>query len=232
MKEASYGESAFNCPRCSVYAKQEWYALDFRTVQAQFGLARHNVFEKKEVSAADLHITGGFGITYSECAACEEMSIWSDEELVYPRKSNIEKPKELMPEEVKKLYEEARDVFPMSPRSSSALLRLALEILLPHIGAEKGSINDMIGQLARERRAIERVLKAMDVVRVTGNNAVHPGVLDVSEENSREISISLFKILNYIVAETLETDAMINEVYQTLPKAIQENIEKRNVPRV
>lgn len=42
-----------------------------------------------------------------------------------------------MPLEVKVIYDEARAVLNISPRSSAALLRLGLEMLLPHLGAKK-----------------------------------------------------------------------------------------------
>jgi len=231
MKQPEYKLEAFKCPNCDVYAKQTWYTMEFNTIQNYMSQQTYNVFNRGNLPEHEVEMEE-HDLTFAECSSCHQTSIWLNRGLIYPRKSTVENPNEFMPSEVKKLYEEARLVFSMSPRSSAALLRLALEVLLPHIGAEKGSINDMIGQLARERKAIERVSKAMDVVRVTGNNAVHPGVLDIAEEDSREISMTLFKILNYIVAETLETDAMIDEVYSTLPKGIQENIEKRNVPRV
>lgn len=232
MKQPAYNLEAFSCPNCRVYAKQEWYTLQLKDAFDHIIGRPRNVFDmKSQPNGVEDHLPES-DMAFAQCSSCDELSIWLRKELIFPRESIIEDPNNFMPEEVKKLYEEARQVFPISPRSSAALLRLALEVLLPSIGAKKGNINDMIGQLARESKTIARVSKAMDILRVTGNNAVHPGVLDLSGEDSRDTSATLFKILNIIVAETIESEAMVDEVYGVLPEGIQDSIEKRNAPRV
>lgn len=134
-----------------------------------------------------------------------------------------------MPEKVKEIYDEAAAVYDISPRSSAALLRLGLEILLPYLGADKAKINTMIQQLVEERKAIGRVQKAMDALRVIVNDAVHPGVIDLEGRDDKEVSLALFKITNYIVAETLGSDDMIEDLYSLLPGRVKEGIANRKI---
>ncbi len=224
MNEPCYGKSAFNCPHCKAYAQQKWQYIITKTHLENYSSSEeeYTFYELEEYSSNDKFQ----GLAFSDCQLCKKKSVWLERKMVYPITNTIDNPKELMPIEVKKLYEEARAVFPVSARSSSALLRLALEILLPKLGAEKSSINNMIAQLVSEKKAIGRVQEAMNYLRVMGNEAVHPGVIDHGSENDDVVSRALFKILNYIVSETLESDAMVDEVYSLLPKSIQEKIEK------
>ncbi|WP_214891746.1 DUF4145 domain-containing protein [Exiguobacterium sp. s142] len=227
MKQPAYKLAAFVCPNCMAYAKQDWYTMDFQTVQNYMTQQSHNIFLKGQLPDDEMD-EGDSKIAFAECSSCEQISFWLNQEMKYPLISNIEMPKDLMPSKVKALYEEARQVFPVSPRSSAALLRLALEVLLPHLGARKGKLNTMIGQLVEERKVFKRVQEAMDYLRVTGNEAVHPGVLDKEDRDDSEVSLGLFKIINYIVAETIESDAMVEELYQILPDPIKKGIENRD----
>lgn len=223
MNEPKYNETAFNCPHCKAYTQQKWYQVTTKTYPANnySGEEEHSSYEIEE----NYRVKGFQGLAFSDCELCKKKSIWLERKMIYPVENIIENPKELMPEDVKKLYEEARSVFPFSSRASAALLRLALEILLPQLGAEKSSLNKMILQLVSEKKAIGRVRDAMDYLRLMGNEAVHPGVIDHGSEDDEYVSLALFKILNYIVSETLESDAMVDEVYSLLPEVIQEKIK-------
>jgi hypothetical protein len=224
MVEPVYGLDAFKCPHCTAYAQQKWMRISTKEHYDHFNNYSHDFYELVDFTSNEK-----YGLAFCDCTVCNKKTIWLDRKIVYPQRSNIEDPKSLMPLEVKKLYEEARAVFPISPRSSAALLRLALEELLPHLGADKKSnINAMIAQLVRDRKVIGRVKEAMDYVRVTGNDAVHPGILDKEGKDDAKVSLGLFKIINYIVAETLENDAMVDGVYKELPDHIIGWIEDRD----
>lgn len=229
MEESQYRKNAFVCPHCSSFAQQDWHFIDILTKS----FVDRNGFDE-EVDYYELvsfeNPKPGTKIAFSDCKVCSQSALWFDRKLVYPRKNTIEKPHELMPKEVKEIYDEAAAVYDISPRSSAALLRLGLEILLPHLGADKAKINTMIQQLVEERKAIGRVQKAMDALRVIGNDAVHPGVIDLEGRDNKEVSLALFKITNYIVAETLGSDEMIEDLYSLLPGRVKEGIETRKMP--
>jgi hypothetical protein len=131
-----------------------------------------------------------------------------------------------MPENIKEIYLEARAVFEKSPRSAAALLRLALQILLKVIGGKGDNPNNDIGTLLKTGQISPDIQKACDVLRVVGNNAVHPGQIDVND--NQELAAGLFYLLNYIVREKIESQAEVSELFSKLPKAVIENIAKRD----
>lgn len=161
----------------------------------------------------------------SVCTVCKNFTLWLDGKQIYPLSSGIEEPNIDMPENIKKLYLEARDVYPISKKSSAALLRLALQLLCKNLGEKGENINNDIANLVKKGLP-EVIQKALDTLRITGNQAVHPGELNL-EENI-ELVESLFWILNFIVDETYSKKKKINELYNKLPKNLLNAIEKRD----
>ena len=104
-----------------------------------------------------------------------------------------------MPEDVLALYEEACSVADLSPRSASALLRTALEVLTSnHLGQAGVKLNDAIGKLVAAGRLEGELQRAMDLLRLTGNWAVHPRELQLDDESSQNVE-ALFELLNLVV---------------------------------
>lgn len=101
-----------------------------------------------------------------------------------------------MPTDIAKDYREARSVFNPSPRSAAALLRLCVQKLCIELGEPGKNINEDIGSLVAKGLS-PKVQKALDVVRVVGNEQVHPGTLDVRD--NPEIAAKLFALVNFIV---------------------------------
>lgn len=72
----------------------------------------------------------------------------------------------------------------------------------------------------------DRIQKALDVLRVVGNEAVHPGTIDLNDDpNTAE---SLFKFFNLIVEKMISDPKMVDEVYASLPPDKLKQIEKRD----
>ena len=132
-----------------------------------------------------------------------------------------------MPESVKRDYNEARAVVEDSPRAAAALLRLGVQRLLEnHLGAEGSSINDYIGYLVANDKISPRIQRALDAVRITGNNSVHPGRMDM--DDNREMAEGLFTLLNEIVDEAIARDKRIDSFYEKLPSDDLEGVENRD----
>jgi hypothetical protein len=112
-----------------------------------------------------------------------------------------------------------------SPRGAAALLRLAIQKLMPHLGEDGGNLNGSIANLAK-KGLDRRVQQALDVVRVTGNNAVHPGELDLRDDAAT--ATQLFALVNIIVQSTISAKAQIEAMYATLPEGALKAIEKRD----
>jgi formaldehyde-activating enzyme involved in methanogenesis len=126
-------------------------------------------------------------------------------------------------------YKEAMDIAPLSTRGAAALLRLALEKLLPHIGATKGGINEAVGELVANGVIPARVQQALDSVRVIGNEAVHPGELDLKDD--AEIVNVLFWLMNFIVEKAIAEPKEIDRVYAKLPSGKLAGIANRDKPK-
>lgn len=134
----------------------------------------------------------------STCHICKGYILWLNENIIYPLASNIPLPNEDMPNEVKKLYLEGRAVFPVSKKACAALLRLSLQKLCKELGGTGKNINNDIAKLVKEGLN-PSIKNSLDIIRITGNEAVHPGELNL-EENENHVSF-LFELLNFIVDE-------------------------------
>ncbi len=141
----------------------------------------------------------------------------SETEVLYPANKieSIATPHKAMPAEVANIFNEARAVFENSPRASAALLRLALQVLLKGLNLPGSSINDDIKILIQSKQLSNITIQALDSIRIMGNNAVHPGEIDLNEDS--QTTIDLFYILNYIVAHR-EIIQRIGRTYKKTPE--------------
>lgn len=69
--------------------------------------------------------------------------------------------------------------------------------------------------------------QAFDVVRVVGNNQVHPGVLDIRDD--QDIAISLFDLVNLIVEVMIAQPSRVDALFAKLPESARKAIEERDV---
>lgn len=129
-----------------------------------------------------------------------------------------------MPPDVKADYEEAAALATLSPRGAAALLRLAIQKLCKHLGGNGTNINDDIALLVT-RGLPPTVQKSLDVVRVIGNNAVHPGQIDADDP---EIVGHLFGLINITTETMISVPNKVNMLYGSLPGGTLKAIEKRD----
>ena len=202
----------FNCPHCGAYAHQEWYTY------IQAGNFHQRGASYKSESAQ--------GLALSYCSRCNRYSLWVYEKMVYPKLSIAPLPLGDMPENVKEDYLEARNVLNESPRSAGALLRLALQKLMPHLGESGKNLNTDIGNLVKKGLSVE-IQKALDSLRVIGNESVHPGELDLKEDF--KTAQALFNLINLIVERMIVEPKKIEEIYKILPENKKEWIKNRDM---
>lgn len=148
--------------------------------------------------------------------------------LVWPRVGGGPPPAADMPDPVRQTYEEARAVFHISPRAAGGLLRLAVEELLDELDVEGRSLDDRIGELVA-RGLPETISKALDAVRVIGNNSIHPG--QITEEDRATVE-ALFRLVNLIVKDRITEPKDIDLVYEILTVGQLEHIEERNARKL
>jgi hypothetical protein len=72
-----------------------------------------------------------------------------------------------------------------------------------------------------------QVQQALDIVRVVGNNAVHPGQLDLKDD--RQTANQLFGLTNLIVEVMITQPKHVNALYQTIvPEPQRRAIQQRD----
>lgn len=204
---------AFNCPHCEAYAHQTWYDVGLRPG----GVA--------VLSPVDAAVLSPVDFVFGQCAKCKQLTVWYCGQMVYPAPSIAPPPVLNMPWDVQSDYQEARKVVGNSPRAAAALLRLALQKLMPHVGEKGNNINEDIGSLV-QKGLPERVQKALDTVRVIGNNAVHPGQLDLKDDVST--ALALFALVNMVVDNVITQAKRIEELYVRLPQSSRDAIQRRD----
>jgi len=130
-----------------------------------------------------------------------------------------------MPQECVDDYNEARSIVAISPKAASALLRLSLQKLMIALGEKGTNINDDIGNLVKNGLPVQ-VQQALDFCRVVGNNAVHPGEIEIND--TPEIAHSLFDMMNFIIEDRISRPKHIQSLYERLPAGARSAVEKRD----
>ncbi len=157
--------------------------------------------------------------------------IWQPREhkFLYPasQPNTLPAPHKDLPESLILDYEEARSIAHLSPRSAAALLRLLVEKLCVRLGAKGKNINDFIADLVKKGLPKE-VQQAFDILRLVGNNAVHPGQINL--DDNLEIVNGLFTVINISVEHLITQPALLEKLYSGLPQSKREAIEKRDNP--
>jgi hypothetical protein len=130
-----------------------------------------------------------------------------------------------MPTTVRSDYEEARRISSASPRGAAALLRLAIQKLCVSLGQPGDNLNQDIGALVQAGLPLG-IQQALDIVRVVGNNAVHPG--ELNENDVAAVSNSLFELVNAIVDDRIARPKKLQAMFDSLPAGAREAIERRD----
>jgi hypothetical protein len=107
-------------------------------------------------------------------------------------------------------------------------LRLALQKICKHLGEPGKNINEDIGSLVK-RGLNPSIQRALDVLRITGNNALHPGELDVRDD--RILVGKLFALLNVIVQQMITQPREIEELWGQMPDGAREAVQKRDAEK-
>jgi hypothetical protein len=245
---------AFNCPHCGALAKQFWFSAhaeplkndhtpfcldaegakeltfeDVKEVERRARLTRWaermatgRPFIEPNQQARDYDLQN---VSISQCFNCSEIAIWIYDRLVWPRQGEAPIPNPDLPDDIGADYEEASTILDLSPRGAAALLRLSIQKLCKHLGEGGENINADIAALVRKGLDV-RVQQALDVVRVVGNNAVHPGQMDLRDD--RATAEKLFELVNLIAEIMISQPKHVRAMFETLPESARKAIQKRD----
>lgn len=161
----------------------------------------------------------------SKCYNCKEITIWVHDQIVYPNTKIDIAPNNDLPSHIRQLFEEAREIIDSSPKGAAALLRLCVQYLCKELGESGKNIDKDIASLVG-KGLNPLVQQALDVVRVVGNESVHPGEIDLND--NKEIAVKLFGLVNLICEQMITHPKQVKELYAGLPEGKREGIEQRN----
>jgi hypothetical protein len=208
-----YGLTSFCCAHCGVLSQQIWSTSTICSYRMQG-------------PNGTISSTYNPSIVIAKCTNCGNLSIWIDQKMIYPIIGNVENANSDMPLEIQQIYNEAKSIVNLSSRGAAALLRLALQKLCVFLGEKGSNLNDDIKKLV-DKGLPTSIQQALDSVRVIGNNAVHPGVIDLTDNS--DITYSLFGFLNIICDILISQPKKIKEYYEkNIPQNMKEYIEKRD----
>lgn len=250
MSVPSMDRVAFVCPHCATLAQQRWFRSFLKGMDggsypsaptAEWATHVRQKFSDHEdmlayvdrrLSAApkaskdEGYVSHEFtNVFISQCLACLGFAFWLRDGIIWPpQRAFAIQPNPDLPDDVRVDFMEAASIAHVSPRSAAALLRLAIEKICRHLG-KTGTIDQMIGSLVADGLHT-KLQKALDVVRVVGNESVHPGQMNIADDAGTVQT--LFRLVN-LIAETMITEPKrIDAIYDTLPSGKLEGIEARN----
>ena len=219
---------AFQCPNCSGFASHllECYPLDINGTYSNF-LRFTIIAQCQACNNFSIWLTNNLPVTKVGTTNLKSLdTTYASVTLIFPSTSSeVPAPNSDMPDNVKEIYKEAGDVLNVSPRASAALSRLAIENLVEYLGAEGKDLNNKIGSLVSKGMPIE-IQQMLDSVRVIGNNAVHPGQINIKD--NKELALSLLHFVNLITDNQISQPKKIAEIYGSLPESYKKSIEKRD----
>lgn len=164
-------------------------------------------------------------VNISSCFNCKKQALWVQTEMVYPQYIDASPANPDMSADIRRDYEEACAILGYSPRGAAALARLSIQKLCKELGKPGKNINDDIGALVADGLD-KRIQQALDVVRVVGNQAVHPGQIDLRDD--RSTAEMLLRLVNMIIDRLVSEPKHILELYNNLPEGALKGIEDRD----
>jgi hypothetical protein len=185
-------------------------------------LARLPFFEPVGSTYVELQANNIF---LSKCYNCKKIAVWTHQSLIFPQTKIGVQPNPDLPADIAADFEEARDILNLSPRGAAALLRLCVQKFCLSLGEKGKNIDADIASLVK-KGLNPLVGDSLDVVRVIGNEAVHPGVIDLKDD--RETALKLLQIINSIADQMLTHPKSVKEMYDRLPEEKRKAIEERN----
>lgn len=204
----SFGHTSITCPYCHVYAQFDWRVQKTLNSKPQ-----------------------EYKLIVAKCNSCHLDSVWlhniqnNEATLLLPDyPSGLATPNSDMPNDIQQIYIESAKVLKDSPRASAALSRLAIDQLTRQFSS-KSSLDKRIGDLV-SKGLPAKLQQAFDIVRIVGNNAVHPGEIDLTD--NQEMAKSLLDLLNIITDNLITQPNQIDKFYNSLPEKQLKHIEKRD----
>jgi hypothetical protein len=247
--------AAFNCPHCGALASQTWYHVYARQIDGDglpFVATNQRLEEIRNDRALPDEVrddlVGSLGqllnglvrvsdetdskyvgsvnnLQLTKCFHCKKACVWVHDRVVFPSFTDGPEPNPDLPDDIVRDFTEARAIADLSPRGASALLRLCIQKLCKHLGLPGNRIDDDIAALVQ--KGLNPIIQqSLDIVRVIGNESVHPGEMDLRDD--RDTALRLFDLVNAIAEQMISHPKAVKAMYEKLPESKRKAIEKRD----
>ena len=236
--QPSLERRSFTCPRCGVVCPQDLNKIKLSNQTGYLSAVKtpNEIYVDEENSAIavlqeeniPIDEKWGWHLFITVCSECKKYAIWENKKMIFPIITDMPELAADMPEDVKRIYNEAALVFKHSPRSAAALVRLAIETLIPQLPdyqITKKQLVGMIGELVAQGIP-KHIQQALDGIRLYGNQGIHTA--EIISEDDGEVSVFLFALINRIVRELITDKKEIDAFYNSFPASKLEVITQRD----
>jgi hypothetical protein len=145
--------------------------------------------------------------------------------MIYPDRSPVPILNSDLPEDIRRDFVEARSIINRLPRGAAVLFRLCIQMLCAHLGEAGKNISQDRASLV-QKGLNPRIQKSLDIVRVVGNDAVHPGGIDFHDDP--DTAAQLAQLTNIIAGAMITQPMQIDTLYDSLTQNKKKQIEKRD----
>ena len=218
---ANPNSSSGICPHCGVYTEWKWEKI----------AAYHFHY--------DMH-TYHHGYI-SPCYVCNEYVVYYKNKIIYPKIDLLIKPNIIFDNypKSKKLFMEAVEVSPISPRAGLTLSRMCLEALVNDILAKHNKNSDKdfnknIDKLFELDIITQRIKDLLSSARIIGNKSIHNfNIIDTENDPIVDDCILILEFINSVL-EHIRTTSEESKELSILEKKIKgekiDNIEDEECP--
>ena len=204
----------FKCLHCQIVTQHEWRNLESKSIarNKMGGIKHYTGFSDLEV------------FKISICYNCRGIAMWQNETIISPNTSHQPSAHPDMLEHIKPIYEEAASISRASSRASCALMRYALEELIKSMGYKDGLYND-IGKMYQEGLIDDNIKDSLDIVRLTGNDALHSNQIDMDDQTNVDY---MFELINEIVESLISSPKRRKSMLEKFGQNPLDSIKKRD----
>ena len=220
-----YRAKQFDCPHCTAVTGVSWS----RPTQA---------------TNTTTGASANTWTAYSVCHLCKGTTIWhattvrgnpqrlDEPTMIFPTIIELGPvPNNDLSSRVTAVFDEARRVLPISPRSACGLARLALQWFLEDGLKLNGTINAMISELVANQQVDIRISNAFDTVRCFGNDAAHDSEISdwhANNDMATHDAITMLEIVNEIADVMVTRPKRYSEKFDRIPEKKRQGIDDRN----
>ncbi|MGE7888989.1 hypothetical protein ACQKN7_16700 [Bacillus cereus] len=204
------------CPRCKEVVKQSWFVIKHEFIGAPI-LQEIIPLERITEVTPDMGDDSEFinwRFDLSICYLCRNYIIWINKHPLYRNPGTIPQPHESMPDHIKQIYDEARNVFFTSHKAANILLRVAFEGLFQYISEGELTNYSSDKKVMNFDTCISHMLKSLKILGEENHFGSCFNDKEVMERD--EVTLIMFGLVNLIVEDKIYIGQKTKELNKKL----------------